>query len=87
MEKLVQLRGTYCGCFTKFSDKLDTFLKTEESKEIMPSAKFDLRGYKYNEGPSTFHRPNVESSLHEDIGSVLGLEYNRQHIEMSSERR
>ncbi|GBO35811.1 hypothetical protein AVEN_24543-1 [Araneus ventricosus] len=29
METLVQLRGTYRGCFTKFIEKLEAFLKTE----------------------------------------------------------
>ncbi|GBN40887.1 hypothetical protein AVEN_240861-1, partial [Araneus ventricosus] len=29
METLVQLRGTYRGCFTKFIEKLEVFLKTE----------------------------------------------------------
>ncbi|GFS83231.1 uncharacterized protein NPIL_660691 [Nephila pilipes] len=42
----------------------------------MLSAKFDLRGWRHNENESTFHRPNVESPLHEEIVSVLGLGWN-----------
>ncbi|KAF8768453.1 hypothetical protein HNY73_021271 [Argiope bruennichi] len=44
----------------------------------MMSAKFDLRGWRFNEVISTFHRTGEESSAHEENVSVLGLEWNSE---------
>ncbi|KAF8766344.1 hypothetical protein HNY73_019417 [Argiope bruennichi] len=48
----------------------------EHSTEIMMSAKFDLRGWRFNEDKSTFHLTGEESPAHEGNVSVLGLEWN-----------
>ncbi|GBN68123.1 hypothetical protein AVEN_224635-1 [Araneus ventricosus] len=44
----------------------------------MLSAKFDKRGYRYNEAKPTFRRVAVESPAHEGNVSVLGLEWNTE---------
>ncbi|GBM45057.1 hypothetical protein AVEN_98900-1 [Araneus ventricosus] len=66
----------YIGnCVTSLDtiEKVESFI--EQSEEIMLSAKFDLRGWRYNEAKSTFHRDALESPAHEGNASVLGLEW------------
>ncbi|GBO35810.1 hypothetical protein AVEN_24542-1 [Araneus ventricosus] len=67
------------NCVTSLDtiEEVESFI--EQSKEIMLSAKFDLRGWKYNEAKSTFQRAAVESPAHEGNVSVLGLAWNTEH--------
>ncbi|GBM09392.1 hypothetical protein AVEN_184095-1 [Araneus ventricosus] len=66
------------NCVTSLDtiEEVESFI--EQSKEIILSAKFDLRGWKYNEAKSTFHRDAIESPAHERNVSVLGLEWNTE---------
>ncbi|GBM13717.1 hypothetical protein AVEN_251265-1 [Araneus ventricosus] len=67
------------NCVTSLDtiEEVEAFI--EQSEEIMLSAKFDLRGWKYNEAKSTFHQDAVESPAHEGNVAVLGLEWNTEH--------
>nr|GBL97945.1 hypothetical protein AVEN_93301-1 [Araneus ventricosus]GBL98044.1 hypothetical protein AVEN_182480-1 [Araneus ventricosus] len=67
------------NCVTSLDtiEEVESFI--EQSKEMMLSANFDMRGWKYNEVKSTFHQDAVESPAHEGNVSVLGLEWNTEH--------
>ncbi|GBM03008.1 hypothetical protein AVEN_14522-1 [Araneus ventricosus] len=67
------------NCVTSLDtiEEVESFI--EQSKEIMLSAKFDLRGWKYNEAKSTFHQDAVEAPAHEGNVSLLGLEWNTEY--------
>ncbi|KAF8793905.1 hypothetical protein HNY73_001936 [Argiope bruennichi] len=64
------------NCVTSLDsiEEVEAFI--EHSKEIMMSAKFDLRGWRFNKDKSTFHRTGEKSPAHEENVSVLGLEWN-----------
>ncbi|XP_055950987.1 uncharacterized protein LOC129985100 [Argiope bruennichi] len=64
------------NCVTSLDsiEEVEAFI--EHSKEIMMSAKFDLREWRFNKDKSTFHRTGEKSPAHEENVSVLGLEWN-----------
>ncbi|GBM48009.1 hypothetical protein AVEN_34345-1 [Araneus ventricosus] len=66
------------NCVTSLDTIEEVEFFIEQSKEIMLSAKFDLKGWRYNEAKSKFHRAAVESAAHEGNVSVLGLEWNTE---------